>query len=325
MFDAELITLYRIRIVRAVMKMLYDPEVARQYADIALQKICTLIKYALWDNVTLERFNRWKRQFITEEDRYFSTYLAYQLLFYNNKDFLTLISWAYAEVIRQLVLNRYPALEFNDEIWLQKLKEEEEKVLICPFAVDTPAASGNMITRLLRNQNLISESRLCSVEQLTEKLDSGRFSTVVFIDDMIGSGDQARDFMLTLRKIGDQNISIRNLLLRCEIQGYLAIGLAPFDSIRNVQRQTGLTVITAETLTEKNSTTNNSFWFPEDVEDAKAFLRHLAEHYRIPRVGHSEGAWAVAFEHGVPDVSSPFYYYENENWVSLIPRRGVEL
>lgn len=301
-----------------------DPR-AVQYSDIVLDKVSTLIKYGLWDNVTLERFSRWKRQFNSVGEKYFSAYLAYQLLFYSNKDFLTLISWAYAETIRQLVISRYPSLEFNDEIWLQKLGEEEQKVLICPFAVDTPAASGNMVTRLLRNQELISESRLCSVEKLPEKLATRQYSSVIFIDDMIGSGDQARQFMLSLINMSDSNISIKNLLEQNEIKGYLAVGLAPLDSIKAVQRQTGLTIIAAENLTEKNDTLNDNFWFQEDAESGKVFLRDLNQRHNVPRVGHRDGSWAVAFEHGVPDVSSPFYYYENASWKSLIPRRGVEL
>lgn len=305
--------------------MSYDAEIAAQYAEIVYDKISTLIKYGVWDTVNLERFNRWKKQFVDEKESYFAAYLAFQLLYYNKRDFLTLISWAFAETIRQVVLNQYPNLDFNDEIWLQKLQAEEQNILICPFAVDTPAASGNMVTRLLRNQNLISESRLCSVNQIKEKLDTNRYKAIVFVDDIIGSGDQARDFVFSLKNIGNETISLKNLLSRYEIQKFLAVGLAPFDSIRSVQRQTGLTVVAAETLTEKNSTITSGFWFPEDESDAKAFLKRLYDEKRVPRVGYRESAWAVAFEHGVPDVSCPFYYYENDNWLPLVPRRGVAL
>ena len=305
--------------------MSHDAEIAAQYAEIVYDKITTLIKYAVWDTVNLERFNRWKKQFVDEQESYLAAYLAFQLLYYNKKDFLTLISWAFAETIRQVVLNQNPNLEFNDNIWLQKLQEEEHNILICPFAVDTPAASGNMVTRLLRNQDLISETRLCSVNQIKEKLDTNRYKAIVFVDDIIGSGDQAREFVFSMQNIGDERISISNLLARYEIQKFLAVGLAPLDSVECVQRQTGFTVIAAETLTEKNSTIESSFWFPEDEDEAKAFLRRLSDEKNVPRLGHKDGAWAVAFEHGMPDVSCPFYYHENENWFSLFPRRGVAL
>lgn len=313
--------------------MRYDAEQAARYAELVFDKIKTLIRYGVWNNVTEERFNNWKRQF-SEEDTYFAAYLASQLLYYNNKDFLALISWAFAETVRRVAVNLVEDIDNIDEdSWQAKIIEAKSKVLVCPFAVDSPAASGNMVVRLLRNQNLADESNMCSVDEIRDKLRTGRYSAIVFVDDMIGSGDQARQFCINSRAIKRKGrslrkveyIQIKRVLDEFDIQKFLAVGIAPANSVKTVQRQTGLEVIAAELLEERNSTLNKAFWFPEDYDDGMEFLKRMEREHNISREGHKESSWVVAFEHGAPDVSSPFYYEEKAAWTALIPVRGVDI
>jgi hypothetical protein len=312
-----------ILIYKGVDILYYGPELSSQYVELVFNKVSTLIKYGVWGNVTMERFKSWKMQFTSEEEQYFAAYLAFQLLYYNNKDFLALISWAFSEAVRQI----YLALEgFNlisDQEWKDIIIRTKAKILICPFAVDTPAASGNMITRLLRNQGLISEANICPIDRLDAELSYGRYKAVVFVDDIIGSGDQARDFFFNFNQIGAEKTNIRKILDKYDVMKYLAVAIASCDSLSTVELHTGLKIITAEKLTDRNSTLNRDMWFSEDYDRGMEFLKELENKYDIPRVGHKDSSWAVAFEHGVPDVSSPFYWYEPQNWVSIIPRRGV--
>lgn len=310
-----------------------DPEQASMYVELVFDKIRTLIKYGVWDNVTEERFNNWKRQF-SEEDTYFAAYLAFQLLYYNKKDFLALISWAFAETVRRVAISLVENINDMDEaLWEAKILEAKAKVLVCPFAVDSPAASGNMVVRLLRNQNLADEFNMCSVDEIRDKLRTNRYSAIVFVDDMIGSGDQARQFCLNSRSIRRKGrrlrkveyIRIKRVLDEFDIQKFLAVGIAPVTSVRTVQRQTGLEVVAAELLADCNSTLNNRFWFQQDFDDGIEFLKKMELDNRIPRIGHSDSSWAVAFEHGAPDVSSPFYYQEHIGWTALVPVRGVDI
>lgn len=109
------------------------------------------------------------------------------------------------------------------------------------------------------------------------------------------------------------------------VMKFLAVAIAPKNSMETVQRQTGITIIAAELLTEKNDPTNQSFLFPEDFEHRKDFLRKIEADFGIARNGYRGSAWAVAFEHGVPDVSCPFYWEDKCNWLSLIPFRGDDI
>lgn len=305
--------------------MYYSPELSSQYVDLVFDKISTLIKYGVWGNVTMGRFNSWKKQFVTDVEQYFAAYLAFQLLYYNKKDFLSLISWAFSETVRQVALEIEETDHINDQSWKEIISRTKAKILICPFAVDTPAASGNMVTRQLRNQGLISETNLCSIQQLSDMLNSGRYKAVVFVDDMIGSGDQAREFFLRYSQIGTSHTNIKSILDSANVMKFLVVAIAPRSSLLTVQRQTGLTIIAAEMLADRNSTLHKDMWFSEDYESGKEFLKELEIKQKIARVGHKDSSWAVAFEHGVPDVTSPFYWYEPQGWVSLIPRTGEDI
>jgi len=304
-----------------------NAEAMSNFVDIVFGKIGTLINYGVWGNVTMERFKLWQKQFVTEEDRYMAASLAFNLLYYNRKDFLTLIGWSFTETIRAVAMaDEKDTICYNDQCWKDKLNHAQNRLLVCPFAVDTPAASGNMVCRLLRNQGFVSESNICNIDELRARLETGKYDAVVFVDDIIGTGVQAREFFLDLQQIGSEYCSIRSILNRFEVKKFLAVAIAPKTSLQTVQRQTGLTIVAAELLTEKNTPMDKSFLFPEDYDLRKEFLRKIEMEHGIARNGYKgSDPWAVAFEHGVPDVSSPFYWQESPDWLSLIPFRGDDV
>lgn len=306
--------------------MEHGAEITSRFVDIVFDKIGTLIKFGVWNNVTMERFKRWQMQFVTDEDRYMAASLAFQLLYYNRQDFLTLIGWSFAETIRLVAMAGEQGIScYDDQCWQDKLNSARKRVLVCPFVIDNPAASGNMVCRLLRNQQFVLEENICSVDEIRARLATKRYDALVFVDDIIGTGDQAREFFLKMQQIGSENINIQRILGEFQVMKFLAVAIAPKTSLQTVQRQTGLTIIAAELLTEKNSPLNKDFLFPEDFALRNQFLRKIESEHGIAREGYKGSSWAVAFEHGVPDVSSPFYWEEKPNWFSLIPFRGDDI
>lgn len=128
--------------------------------DLVFDKIMTLIKYNVWSNVSIERFKRWKAQFKSDEERYYAAYLAQKLVFYNKKDFISLISYSFSISIKQITLLEIENKEeMNDIIWRDKIEVTRRNTLVCPLTTDS-AASGFMVARLLRDQGIISENEL---------------------------------------------------------------------------------------------------------------------------------------------------------------------
>lgn len=303
-----------------------------KFAEYVFENFQILIRSGFWGNITLDRFKQWKRQ-LAPEQAYYAAWIAFKLLYYNKKDFLSLISWSYSEAIRQIVVSMDQGNIITDENqWLELLKIAQRETIVCPFAADSPTSSGNMVARLLRDQELVDERYICQIEMLEPNLRSGRYRAVVFVDDMIGSGTQSDIFwksrnILTGRSSTGENLytSLQDILSQFDGQKYLAVALAPKNSIQEITTSTGIQVICAEMLTCRTETLSSPFWFEEDFEDGIRFLKELESTHHIPIMGFKETCWAVAFEHGVPDVASPFYGYSSKTWLSLAPRRGEDI
>ncbi|MDH6671242.1 hypothetical protein M2277_001892 [Paenibacillus sp. LBL] len=305
----------------------FDSEESLMTVNIVFDKIATLIKYNMWGNVTYERFKRWTQQFNTDEERYYAAYLAKQLIYYNNKDFISLINYSFAMVIKKILQSTLKTNEYaEDLIWAKKMEEVRRNTLVCPLTFDA-AASGSMTVRILRNLSIISEEEICNSEtELINKLQRRDVHGVIFVDDMIGSGTQVLESLIHRKEIGNSYCSLQDkiLELRPSAQIFVCVAVAPEESLRLIESDTNLQVSVAEVLDTKQEVLNDGFWDPGHYENAMKFLSNLNAKENIPLSGFSDKSWALTFEHGAPDLSSPFYYKEQAGWTSLIPYRGEE-
>lgn len=300
-----------------------ETKVRQRYADSVFDKIITLIKYGIWPNVNQEKFNRWKAQFKNINDKYYAAYLAQKLIYYNIKDFSCLIRWSFTKAIKEITLSENSIHEINDDVWEEKIEEVYNNTLVCPLAaVDDPTASGNMVTRLMRNQGICLENNICTAENLVNYLKDNSYYAIIFVDDMIGSGNQARDFYLKTL-IGDK--TIKNILDTYNIPSYLVVAVASKESLNIIEQETNFKVICSELLGKENCTFNKEFWHKDEFQEGKDFFRQLNVKYGIGQGGYKNKSWCIAFEHGVPNVTSPFYWLEKDNYIPLIPKRGVDI
>ncbi|MBU8916016.1 hypothetical protein BGM25_08265 [Bacillus sp. FJAT-29953] len=306
------------------------PEELSKYVDIVFDKITMLIKQRVWGNVSLDRFKRWTSQFKTIEDKYNAAYLAYNLIFYNKKDFTSLITWSIGEAIKKITLLKNGTITYKtDTEWKGLLTNSIQKTLICPLITDSAAASGFMVTRLLRDQGIIPEVNTCvSKEEVFEKLIRAEYEAVIFVDDMIGSGDQAITSLHEKQNIGGMRTSVIEKLheLRPDINILIAVAVSPLRSIEKIESTTGVTVIAAEILTERNELLNGSFWSQNEFgfQQGIDFLKKIKKESNIPYKGYNDSSWVLTFEHGAPDITSPFYFKEYKEWTSLVRYRGED-
>ncbi|MNB63275.1 hypothetical protein D3C75_96980 [compost metagenome] len=291
----------------------------------------TLIRHQIWDNATLERFSSWKKQFEKEEEQLIAAYMAQQLIYYNKKDFISIITQTVAQSFR-LISNMDPRCvelnSMNDALWAQIMEETKRNILVCPLTIDSPAASGFMVTRLLRDQGIIAENELCkSYDELIYKLKRRTVKAVIFVDDMIGSGTQAKEALVKPQDLAGGYQSLCSYLKEnyTDIPLLLAVAIAPSESKDLIEKETGLSVLVGETLLNEHDVLHNDYWKGINYDDGMQFLEFLNKKWNIPIKNFGTHAWAVAFEHGVPDVSAPFYYANPEGWTSLIRQRGEDL
>ncbi|EGG34825.1 phosphoribosyltransferase-like protein [Paenibacillus sp. HGF5] len=296
-----------------------------------IDRIITLIKYRLWGNLTVDRFRTWQKQFETEHELYYAIYLAQQLVYYSKKDILSMISYCIANSIKGFILNQTETLDqsYTKLEWNSLMNDTKRNTLVCPLFIDSPAASGYLISRMLRDQGLIAEDELCnSYEQLIYKLKRrGNIKGIIFVDDMMGSGEQAKSAFKDTIDLDGKETSLKRYLEENfpEIPVTICVAVTPAQTLQDVEEELGCIVIAGEVLTGKHDVLSSLFWGEKRFDEGQRFLQKMQQNYRIPLTGHGTNAWSVTFEHGTPDNTSPFYYASPNGWTSLIRYRGEDV
>jgi hypothetical protein len=311
-------------------RFLIEQDQAINHIELVFDKIKTLIKFGIWGNLSIERFKRWQTQFQTVEKQFYAAYLAQQLIYYNKKDVLALLSYSFSQCMKQVAMSlKGDVHHHGDLVWKKLIDDARSKTLVCPLTTDSAAASGFMVSRMLRNQNIIYEHQLClSIKELVDKLKKNNYKAIVFVDDMIGSGTQVRETFTKKKDLDkDYYFSIKEVLynINPELSIFISVAIAPERSIERLNQETGFTVIAAEKLTDRNEVVNEKFWLQDMFPSAMEFLDQIEQEIHIPKFGYDQNSWAVTFEHGTPDNCCPFYHVERNGWTSLIRSRGEDI
>ncbi len=303
---------------------------SRKNVQRTIDSIITLIKYRLWGNVNVDRFRMWKGQFESDDKLQYAVYLAQQLIYYSKKDLLSLISFCVAESIRKFAMPQDGFLStFTRNEWKALIETTRRKTLVCPLFIDGPAASGYMITRMLRDQGLISEDELCnSYQQLADKLRRRPdIKGIIFVDDMMGSGEQAKKTFKDVINLDGKATSLKRYLEEkyATIPITISIAVTPAQTLNEIETDLGYSVIAGEMLTDRHDVLSPLFWGEKHFANGLQFLLEIQEKHRIPLKGYGANAWSIAFEHGAPDNTSPFYIASPNGWTSLIRQRGEDI
>ncbi|MHB1954378.1 MAG: hypothetical protein ACYCOU_11575, partial [Sulfobacillus sp.] len=117
-------------------------------------------------------------------------------------------------------------------------------------------------------------------------------------------------------KTGD---SPKTLAAKAGIPTALVLAVATEPGAAMVSTLEGLHHISiAETLGDEWNMDSNNFWRPGERDQALHILKGILVRAGVSLEGFKKGTWSVAFQHGVPNNSSPVY---SANWRPLIERR----
>lgn len=271
-----------------------------------------IIKSGYFAKLTPSRRKIWLDQFVDEEKE-LAQYLAFKLINYSEKDYQQLVCHSITNIIKQVTLNtnQYQNLHGNmidDNHWNSLLEDTLSRVVICPMAVEDAASSANFTARAIRDANIgIHDGHICDIGNISTKIASN--STIIFVDDIIGSGDQVNDFFSSI------NSSYLNFIHR-----YIAVAVAFKPTLNSAESISKCKVVTSEFLDMGNDITCEDFWQDINYFQAKTMLNRIKQEYGV-LTGHAGLALNVAFSHGVPDFTSPIYYLADsagKRWKSLL-------
>lgn len=298
---------------------LYDEVVAKCYA---------LIKLKYWDKIQKSNLDQWLRNFSSPEEKYLATLILNKIIYRNFASIMSAMSQLFYVNLPELLskYNIYTVPTYLHD-WEKLLKKETfSQQTTFAFSTITTGELGEssaFYARLLREYFLHKNLLKTIQENLPE-----RISTLIFIDDIIGSGDQVNEFIKDNRLV---------------LQKYKNIFFMPLMAhevgIKNIQRNIKLFnlehiihIIPIETLTLENSffhfkknafSSIETFDGVNSIDDLRIFYKFIVDTKKVVDstnlvFGFGNLALSLLFHTGVPDNTIPLIYRSVENsWASL--------
>lgn len=209
------------------------------------------------------------------------------------------------------ILEKIEVISSNDiEKWINLLSEtlkgifgsDISKVRFYPLG-DSPSASGaNFLYTYRKALNLSEES---FPYKPFNEIDLTRVKALVFVDDLIGSGNQATRFA-------------KKTLKDIKIDKYYVAPLAFKDGLDKVQKEAGfIKVITANELSEEfKAFSPKSRYFSNPAQRER--LREICERYgnrlyRAYPLGYDNSQSLFVFPHNVPNNTLPIIWAGPQN------------
>lgn len=183
--------------------------------------------------------------------------------------------------------------------------------------------SGARYARLYADENGIYTEQVVDHNKLADHLARGSVQALVLIDDLLGSGDQASEFLRDLdTKIGGMLENGRTKTVFVALCGFAAAERRVAESIERLRMPVELHI--CDPLGEEDRCFSElSTAFPESAERAEA--RGIAESQgkRLQRrqpLGYRGVQATVVFEESCPNSTLPILWDSKGEWRALFPR-----
>lgn len=267
--------------------------VERKYEIISRLIIMQGLKMNIFDEVKTEEIDNWLQQFEISEQGYINKLLN-NFIYYNSN--------MVREVVKTLhnkIINRF--MKDVGDIWY--------------VPVGYVTKSGSVIAYYYRSVNELEEEKFISSNDIDRILDKSNIG-VVFIDDYIGTGHQAKqvwDFVIhpIINKFSESKF------FYCTLAGME-------EGIKYVRDNTKFEVLVDKVIcAEELPFTDKSKIFENSVERKKAeeIVRKYGEIlYPGNALGYKNSQALVGFFYSTPNNTLPIFWSTNEKWHPLLPR-----
>lgn len=288
------------------------PENAAQFAQAVHERTKQLSALGILP-IPAHRLEGWMAQFVTVEEKFFAGAVLKQLILRTDPQFdSSMASIFFGE------LNRTCFPDEHDGHLVSVLRARQEcKICLVPVIRDDdpPTKSGPLVLRRVQKALGLNSAHFRWPWTVPEKAE-----TIVFIDDILGSGTQFNKF------IGRWNFDSRpNSRL------IYAPAVAHDEGIKRVNGNSpNVQIITAENFTEDHGFFSDRSWQRISSGDIRA--EHAKEWYLgfasrrgltpgVGVLGSGDLALTIGFEHGTPNNSLPLLWYgAGGAWTPLLER-----
>lgn len=288
------------------------PENASQFAQSVHERTKQLSALGILP-IPSHRLEGWMKQFVTAEERFFAGAVLKQLILRTDPQFNSSIASIFCGELNRTCFPRE-----HDEHLVSILKKGEAcEICLVPVIRDSdpPTKSGPLVLR--RVQKALG---LNSVHFRWPWTVPREAKTIVFIDDILGSGAQFNKFIKFWRF--DERPDVRLIY---------APAVAHDEGIKTViDKFPAIQVITAEKLSKDHGFFSDRSWQRISsgeitAEDAKEWYLGFASRRSLTPgigvLGSGDLALTIGFEHGTPNNSLPLLWYGASGaWIPLLER-----
>lgn len=304
------------------------PDDYLEFYDEVVKKTYTLIELNYISGITKKNLKLWLNNFNTKEEKYFSSLILDSMIYRNKNAIISLTKRIIQTILPNILekLNIYKIKSIQD--WEEKIMSDVSyKGLPFIFStIDTVdgkcGKSGHELIRLLSKNEIINRNLTLD---LNFSKPNRACKTVIFLDDLLGTGKQFEDFItLNLDKLSDVESIIYCPLVAHET------GLKRIEEF-SLMISKKIYIYPAEKINEKynffyQKTSNNKsidginldkdiIEFYEKLMINNKLVNNLEEIYGFGSLG-----LLYFFETGIPNNTLPILRYKTEKWNRLIYR-----
>ena len=189
--------------------------------------------------------------------------------------------------------------------------------------VDGPGKSGANFAQLYADENRIYANRLVEKSLISKALEDRDIQAVVFVDDFIGTGDSATDYLRQVLAAAPDSVRTGKVAaFYIAVTGFESGRDRISSSLEEVGWEPNIHV--CDPMSEKDQCfADGSLVLPD--KRARMLARDIALDIGgqlVPNaaLGYGDLAAAVVFETGCPNNTLPILWKESKNWVPLFPR-----
>ena len=284
------------------------PPFGPEYIERIRARCESLIHYGIWEGFDLIRFRQWRRNFVTDEARYFSACLLDSLIYRSERQTRALSSQLFQRSLPDLARSHpLPISPISD--WLSLLRDDVDPLIrVIPVVRDNdpPTKSGFLIARLLKRTLHVNEDWIIRPNNIPTHANST--TILLFIDDFLGTGNQFIEFLCGLKDYSKTHYVIYAPLAALE------------DGINNIKSIFPyLKIACSEQLRATHNVFHpNASCFNDGVNTpagAKIFQADLFAQFGIPlkgedQLGYGGAGLAYSFHHACPDNCLPLFWWQ---------------
>lgn len=294
------------------------PDNSDNFVDSVLSDSKRLIALGLWDIRTVS-LDSWLNQFCGREEKFFAACILDQLIFRTSQQFESDLCSLFRGG-----LNRALCGDAHDlKLAMSLAGRSDPKLRLIPVICesDPPTKSGPLVLRRLQRLLKIQDRWMCWPWQVPEQVDKNGVDSIIFVDDILGTGSQFEDFYA--------HWEFSNITKK--INYYYVPVVAHRKGIDKLSESLpSVQVITAEVLENIHSFFSEDTWQTLGKGNITAqealdwYTKFATNKGIVPRkigiLGVGDLALNFSFNHATPNNSLPILWYSGNGWNPLLER-----